>query len=267
MLRMRELSSEELEQTGPPAPRRAQQLQWLTEDIARFLADVPIFQELDFPARYDLAVQARLTHLQRGQFVFFEGEPIEMIYLLARGRVKLLRETEDGREVIVRLVGPGDAFGIVGNGPEWVERFSARAGQESVVIEIPATAFCQVLSESADCLRATLGMLGALLWEAESRICDLQTRNAESRLARVLLRLAARPAARLNGSFCFDLALTRQELADLAGTNLSTASRAVSIWAKSGILALRRGRLTILNEAALCRIATGAETRGMRVGD
>ncbi|HEX5417894.1 MAG TPA: Crp/Fnr family transcriptional regulator, partial [Chloroflexota bacterium] len=193
----------------------------------------------------------------RGQFIFLEEDPIEALHVLVEGHVKMIRETEDGREVILRVVCPSEVFGIAGFGAQMAQRFSAQANEDATVIEIPTEEFIQILSVSPPSLQSTLRTIGALLREVESRICDLQTKDAESRLAGVLAQLAtssATPAA----SVPFTLALTRQDLADLAGTNLSTASRTVSAWAKAGFLSVGRAKIVVRDVGSLAAIARGA---------
>jgi len=245
-------------QDGRPSSRWTRPLRWNACDIARFLATAQIFQRLGSQALHEAAGIASVKRVRRGGFIFLEGEPIRSLHVLAGGSVKLLRETEDGRAVILRLVGPGEVFGIAGVGAEAVERFSAQANEDATILEIPRHEFLHLLSGSELGMQATLETFGALLRDVESRICDLQTQDAECRLARALIQLTARCTSYLNEQPRVSLTLTRQDLADLAGTNLSTASRTVSAWVKAGIIAVGRACVVIQDYPALRRIAKGA---------
>ena len=232
---------------------------WNEAGVACFLATVPIFQELLPEALHHVAKIALIRQVQRGQFVFLEGEPVNALRVVVEGQIKILRETEDGREVILRLVNPREPFSIMGNGTEPVERSSAQAHEDATILEIPTAEFVRLLSGSPSGTRATLEAFAALLQDAEARICDLQTQGAERRLARVLIQLAPRSTVQLNDQSHVSLELTRQELADLAGTNLSTASRTISAWVKAGIIAAGRAWIIILDHPSLRTIAMNAE--------
>lgn len=96
---------------------------------------------------------------------------------------------------------------------------------------------------------AVIRDLGSRLRQAEGRILDLQTERVEQRIARTLLRLA--------GSGGLVLALSRQDLADLSGTTLSTASRTLSSWHRRGIVVSEREQVTLRDISRLERIAEG----------
>ncbi len=119
------------------------------------------------------------------------------------------------------------------------------------MLQLPAWEFTRLLGAHPALALAVIGDLGARLREAEARILDLETEGVEARLARALLRLAGRTPAAAPPS----VALTRQDLADLAGTTLSTASRTLAAWHRRGIVAALRERVTILDRAALASIA------------
>jgi CRP-like cAMP-binding protein len=86
---------------------------------------------------------------------------------VVEGCVKILRETQDGSEVILRLVRPGEPFSMVGIGMEPVERSSAQAHDDTIVLEIPTWEFIHLLRGSSSGTRATLEAFGTLRRDAE----------------------------------------------------------------------------------------------------
>jgi CRP-like cAMP-binding protein len=197
--------------------------------------------------------------VEEGEFVFLKGEPIRTLSILAEGRVKVIRESDDGQAVILRLIRPGEIFGIVGSWHEPTYRVSALAQQDSVVLGLPYRAFVDLLKIHPEFALAILEELGSRLDEAETRIDDLQTGRAVSRLARALLRVGkkvSRAGSPLTNTI---IAITRQDLADLAGTNVSTASRTLSEWGRRGIVDAGRERVRILRGQSLVAIAAGID--------
>ena len=98
---------------------------WGPAERAAFLESVRLFQRLPERALDTVAEQFTVKRVPRGGFVFHEGDRATSLNLLASGRVKVVRETEEGREVILRQIDPGEIFG--GAGGWGAERYPASA--------------------------------------------------------------------------------------------------------------------------------------------
>lgn len=232
-------------------PARALVRRWDVPQRAVFLAAVRLFRELPQPVLQQVATQFRPKPVERGAIVFLEGEPAEALNLLASGRIKVVRASEDGREVILRVIGPGEIFGCAGGWGEPIYPATAVALTAGVVLQLPASTFQGLLETEPAFARAVVQELGARLREAEARIRELQTERVEHRLARALLRLAQKAGVATPEGIEITLPLTRQDLAELAGTTLSTASRTLSAWDRAGIIAARRARVIVRQPARL----------------
>lgn len=234
---------------------QARARRWDKAERAAFLGGVPLFHRLPSATREAIAGRVRARRLARGAFLFREGEPAESVNLLAEGRIKVIRETSDGQEVILRLIQPGEIFGGEGGwgGPAYPA--SAVAGEEAVVLQVSASEFRELLSAYPDFALSLIRELAGRLRDAEARILDLQTKRVERRIARALLRLANTTGVRSARGIELGVPLSRQDLAELAGTTLSTASRTLSEWDQRGLIDAGRQRVTLLNAHALVAIA------------
>jgi CRP-like cAMP-binding protein len=229
---------------------------WLAvEERVALLGTLRLFRELPPELLRQVAAHLRVKRVARGDFVFLEGDVARSLNLLAAGRVKVVRETEEGREVILRQIQPGEIFGGAGGWGESVYPASARTQEAAVVLQLPADAFTALLREQPDFALAVIRELGTRLREAEARIRDLQSERVERRLARALLRLAGKAGVPSDRGVEVGVPLTRQDLAELAGTTLSTASRTLAAWDQQGIIAAGRERVTILRPHALVAVA------------
>jgi CRP-like cAMP-binding protein len=229
--------------------------QWSIEERAALLSHSRLFARLPDPARHHLAGRLRVKHVPRGRFVFREGQPATALHLLAAGRIKVIRETEDGREVILRMISPGDIFGSSGGWGDADYPASAIATEPATVLQLPAPDFAALLTEHSSVALAIMQELAGRLREAEARIRELQTERVERRIARTLLRLANKTGHRTADGIELGMPLSRQDLADLAGTTLSTASRVLSAWDARGIVAAGRERVLIRVPHQLVAIA------------
>ena len=228
---------------------------WDAGQRAAFLTGAALFGQLPQAALEQVAEHFRVKHVQRGGFVFLEGTPASSLNLLAEGRVKVIRETDEGQEVILRLIQPGEIFGGAGGWGEATYPASARAQEDAVVLQLPAESFTNLIAHQPEFALAVVHELGQRLRTAESRIRELQTERVERRIARALLRLANKTGVKTENGIDLGGPLTRQDLAELAGTTLSTASRTLSAWDQQGIIAAGRERVTIVRPHELVSIA------------
>ena len=235
---------------------------WDAARRAAFLSTAPLFSALPAETRGRVAQAFRARQFLRGEYVFLEGDPAASLNLLASGRLKVVRETGDGREVIVRLVEPGSLFGAAGGWGEGEYPASAIAQGDSVVLQLPAAELERLIAGDPVFAVALVRELGARLREAEARISELQTERVERRIARVLLRLASKTGKRTERGIEIGIPLTRQDLGELAGTTLSTASRTLSAWAQERLVELGRERVVLLQPHALLALADNLSPTG-----
>jgi CRP/FNR family transcriptional regulator, nitrogen oxide reductase regulator len=226
----------------------------LGERIA-FLGGASLFGQLPSAILEEVARRMRVKRVRRGAFVFLEGTPATSLNLLAQGRVKVIRETDEGHEVILRLIEPGEIFGGAGGWGEATYPASARSQEDTVVLQLAAESFSDLIAQQPAFALAVVHELSQRLRTAEARIRELQTERVERRIARVLLRLANKTGVKRGAGIEVPGPLTRQDLAELAGTTLSTASRTLSGWDQQGIVAAGREHVTILRPHQLVSIA------------
>jgi CRP-like cAMP-binding protein len=221
-------------------PRSRVPKAWDESARLRFLGTVRIFQGLPPAMVQHVASEFRARPVPRGDFIFLEGEPASTLYVLAEGGIKLVRETEDGKEVILRIIRPSDVFGAAG---VWGEEFypaSAVAQTNAVVLQLPVSEFTDLLTAHPELALGVIRVLGTRLREAETRIRDLQTEQT---------------GVKSDLGIEIAMPLSRQDLAELSGTTLSTASRTLSAWSQRGIVAVGRQRVVIIHPHALVAIA------------
>lgn len=229
--------------------------EWDSGQRVAFLSDAPLFGQLPRAVLEEVAAHIRVKRVHRGGFVFLEGTPATSLNLLAEGRVKVIRETDEGQEVILRLIQPGEIFGGAGGWGEANYPASARAQGDAIVLQLPAESFSKLIAHQPEFALAVVHELGQRLRTAEARIRELQTERVERRIARALLRLANKTGMNTETGIELGAPLTRQDLAELAGTTLSTASRTLSAWDQQGIIAAGREHVTIVRPHELVSIA------------
>lgn len=219
----------------------------------------PVFRGLSAAAQADVLAHARRRQVGRRELLARQGEPADRFYVVESGTLKLTQVTADGREVLVRFVGPWQPFGAVAALEGGHYPVTAQAVEPTRVYEWPRPVITE-LAARYPALRANLMQaLADHMTDALARVRELATERVPQRLARALVRLAQQRGRQAEGGWLIEHPLTRQDLADLAGTTLYTASRILARWTAAEIVATVRGRLLIRQPEKLARLAAGDE--------
>jgi CRP/FNR family transcriptional regulator, nitrogen oxide reductase regulator len=210
---------------------------------------IPLLSALRKEDRAALAPLCRLRGYDKGETIFYEGDPAGLIHFVVIGRVKIVKAA-GGRDVILEILGPGEPVGAVAV----FERRPFPAGavtiEPSSILSIPEREFFVLLESRPEMMRHLLAGLTYRLMMVNKRLADM-TGSAEYRAARLFLTLADRVGLPKEGGVFIPLNLSRQEIADLIGTTLETAIRLMSRWQKEGLLLTDKSGFQIPDVAAL----------------
>jgi CRP/FNR family transcriptional regulator, cyclic AMP receptor protein len=202
---------------------------------------------LDERTLADIARQVRSCHYRPGEHIMFEGEQPPGLFFVLRGRVRLSRTANDGREQMLAMVGSGENFNAVPLFDDHPNPATARAMSPVDCLLLPRDALLALIRKHPDLALAALRELAGQLRELVVLVEDLAFRSVRERMARQLLREAAEGTAEL----------THQELAERTGTVREIAGRALRQLAQEGLVRLERGRVIVLDRVGLARIAEG----------
>jgi len=225
-------------------------------DKRKIARTTPLFSAL--PER-DWAAVAELLgdrSYSKDEYVFFEGDPPEALFVVRSGRVKLLRHSREGRDVVLDVIGPSRMLGEMAVFEGAPYDFTAQAMEPTDLISIARYDFLSLLRRFPRLSLAVISELGRRLRSASDLVHSLAVERVARRIARVLLKMAdaaGRPAE--GGGTLIDVTLTRQDVADMAGTTVETAIRTMSRLRQQGIIATKRGRVVVLDRAQLRDIA------------
>ncbi|MGE5251224.1 MAG: Crp/Fnr family transcriptional regulator [Bacteroidota bacterium] len=195
-----------------------------------------------------------------GQPVYFEGDAAEHLYLVALGRVRLVRNTTAGHEVWLDALHGGEYFGSLTALGTRTYTETAIAHTDCCILQISSGDFETILKRHPDVTLKLLSAVGQRLRQSQELVKQLSTYTVEQRVASVLCRLAGKMGEEKQEGILIQLPFSRQDLAAMAGTTTETVSRIMSRFADAGLVetgrrwvAVRdRARLeTLLNEGAV----------------
>jgi len=208
-----------------------------------------IFSSLNEEELSELAGLSIERSFQPNEFIFWEGDEADYFYVIAQGRIKVVKHASSGKEFIIAFFEPGEMFGEVAVFEGKPYPASTQVISASKVLGINRQNFLDFLATRPKVALRIINILGGRLRDAQGRLKDLAGERVEQRLARILLMLASRMGN--------TLPFTRQELADMAGMTTETAIRLTGGLSERGIIRTSRGQLVILDEAKLRALAEG----------
>ncbi|HEY7789731.1 MAG TPA: Crp/Fnr family transcriptional regulator [Vicinamibacterales bacterium] len=226
-----------------------------TKTAEQLLHATTLFRKLAGEDLAKLARHARVATYQRGDVIFEEGADSDFFCTIAQGRVKIYKSTPVGKDVILEIFGPGDPLGAVAAYEGRPFPASAAALEETVCVMIPRQAFFTELEAHPTLARGLLFGLTHRLIELTNRLAELSGTRVEPRVARAMLKLADQSGRPDRGGLFIPVALSRQDLADLAGTTIETCIRIMSRWGKQQIVRTEPDGFVVLNRGTLEELA------------
>ena len=205
---------------------------------------------VDVDVQRTIIAEASRRKLRSGQVLYRMDEPAKHLYVLLKGRVQLSRPVRSGREVLVSVLVPGDAFGLVcllTRRASYMGTAEAMEASEAMVWDQPtvqrlARQYPQLM---ANALSVAVGMVAQFAARHEALI-DV---SAPERLARALSALGAQSGTRSADGI--DVRIKNEQLAALADVSTFTASRQLQQWEREGAVKKRRGAVRIVDPDGL----------------
>jgi len=214
------------------------------EDI-NFLRNVPIFAELEEKDLLRVVKLGTSQKYKKGNIVVLEQESGAALFVIITGKVKVVRMDEDGREVILSMFGPGEFFGEMSLLDGLARSASVVATVKSELFMIHRRDFLELLNEFPTVTISLLAELAMRLRKADMQIKSLSLKDAEGRVANVMLILADDVGIFRKGKVEIDDLPLQQDIANMAGTSRETVSRMIHLFIESGEVQIKGNKLII----------------------
>lgn len=234
----------------------------MVDAITEALGQSSLFAGMTPGALADVASSARIRQALPGEALFREGDPADMFFVVHTGSVKLTQIDAAGHQVLLRLAGPGDAFGGAGVLGDEAYPVTAEAMGPVSALEWSGEVFAALLERHP---RLTLNMLrfvASRLYALQIQFRQVATERVEQRVARALLRLVQQAGRRVAEGVLIDLPLSREDIAQMTGTTLFTVSRIMSRWEADGLVDSGRQRIVVRRPHGLVAIAEDLTAQG-----
>jgi len=193
---------------------------------------------------------------KRGAALFHERQDGDRVFLIHAGEVKLARVTEEGKDVVLGVRGPGELLGelsIIDGGSRSSGAFAVTAVEAQV---IPASDFLSFVSSTSEAASALLQMLATRLRASDETIFQFVAHDTVGRLAGRLVELARTHGVEEDGEIRIDLPLSQEELAGWVGASRESVARALQVLRDLGWVETGRRRVVVRDLEALVQRAS-----------
>ena len=229
-----------------------------TEAAVELLHRTRLFAGLGEPTLRALAERSVERSFPRHGRLFHQGDPGNALFVVASGLVKVVVTSEEGEEMVLVTLGPGEALGelsIVDGGPRSA---SAEALEPTSVLVITRPVLLELAGRDHALTEALLQALGGLLRRLTEQAADLVFLDLPGRVAKLLAGLAAERGVSAPDGVELDAHLTQTDLAAMVGASRQSVNQILQGFARRGYLQVR-GRRIVVSRLDLLRRRAGLD--------
>jgi CRP/FNR family cyclic AMP-dependent transcriptional regulator len=219
------------------------------------LRSTRVFGSLDPTALDELATVCLPRTFRRDQFLCYQGDPGDSLFVLVDGLVKITVASERGDEMVLATLGAGEVLGelsVIDPGPRSA---SAVAVQATTALVINRSALLTAMQHSPALLDALLHTLGAMVRRLTEQATDLVFLDLGGRIAKLLVQRAERQSEDPGRRLAVDLQLTQTELAQMVGASRPAVNRVLQGLVGRGVIKVDGRTIEIVDAPALRRRA------------
>jgi|SRR6476661_695132 len=193
-----------------------------------------------------LSADRKVYQVRKKQDIYLEGDEPNRVYFLKSGRVKTVKTTDAGKELITGLYGPGEFFGYLPLLENTDHSDSAVAVDDSELVYIPKDDFTQLVMRNPEVGQQFIRLLAGRVSEREQQLLGMAYSSIRRRVADILLRLHEQSE---EGS----IQLSREDMAAMVGTASESLIRTLSEFKQDGLIELTPKNIKVLQPEKLRR--------------
>jgi len=225
------------------------------------LSKIDPFTRISDELLNSIAAECSFQDYRALEVISMEGERADVDgFIVVSGRVAMLKTSPNGRELVVQLIGPRSTFGLLASLDTSTQELTARAQIETRLLHLPKKSLLYLLTEMPDLYPDFLAELSKRMSALHNMARSLAHDKVDVRVAATLATLLDSEDSGVSPGEAAEIKMSRQELANLAGTTVETAIRITRGLEESGILELTDHRkIRVLNPEKLRVAAQGMD--------
>jgi len=205
------------------------------------LSELSIFEGLSEPEFRSICPGAINKAVAKGQFLFRQGEHDPTVYLIKSGKLKLVQISEDGRETIIGIAGPGEVLGEVSLFQELESTFGAVALENVRLCGFNRRNLEMIIQQNPDFAVKIISHLARKLNTTMQQVSASTGASVKERLLKLLIRLADEYGKIRSDVTVIELNITQQEMGNMIGASRVKTSQVLRELREAGIVG-RQGK-------------------------
>ena len=222
------------------------------DDIVDTLKKSEMFSGISNEGLLEISHFFRKVNFKNDQFIFMEGDPSDWLYVVSTNKVKMIKHSDSGKDVIVEMKSPGELFCCAAVLDKKPYPESAQSKGASSAIKIRRIDLIKLIDMFPVLKAGIANYLNEKLTDAYDMLQHISTELVERRIAAILLKLSEKVGVDNSDYRKINFSLTRREIAEMVGSSTETCIRTMSKFQKQGIVKSLKGSI-LVNEEALTR--------------
>ena len=179
---------------------------------------------------------------RKKEVIFSEGDPSDWLYVVIKGKVKITKLSQNGREIILEIISPMDFFGGVAVMRGFPYPANAVAMDDAELLKISRSNLMRILDRFPNLMYCMAMNIGDRIKGSHEALKNIAVEKVESRIASMLIKLADKAGSEPlgDGSVTIDMKLTKQDIAEMVGTTVETSIRTMSKFKNSALSQKKR---------------------------
>jgi CRP-like cAMP-binding protein/CheY-like chemotaxis protein len=206
--------------------------------INSFLAEIKSIDELK-----NLSEGAKIKKYKKKEAIYVEGSSPNFLYLIEKGKVKIYREHQYGKELIVSLLKEGDFFGYTALLHENNYNESAESMEDTTIVMIPKDDFYALLNNNYQVMKRFVKLLSNEVQEKEEQLLQMAYSSVKKRVSETLIKLQKQNQK--ESSEVFNISISREDLANVVGTATESLIRTLSDLKHDNLIEIKGSNISI----------------------
>ena len=219
-----------------------------------FLSSVSIFSDLSDSELDNIKTLCQTRKYPKNSMIILEEEMGDVVFIVMAGTVKITRVNDEGKEVILAMLGSGEVFGEMAILDGESRSANALAQENCEVVTINREEFLNLIKTNNKVALNLMTEFAVRLRKSDQQIEALSLDDAEHRIGVSILNLAEEMGVIRKGSVTVDNLPYQQDIANMAGTSRETVSRVMKIFEERGLITKTGHKLSIPDYAFFKRI-------------
>ena len=210
-----------------------------------------LLAKLDEDALDTLLAVASERRFTNGQVIFQKGDPGTSMMAVLSGRVRISAYSEDGREIILNMVDPGQLFGEIAllDGKERSADATAMGKTELLILD--RRDFLPFLEKNPKSAVQLIEVLCDRLRRTSEMVESIAFLDFGARLARLLVQMSEHYGKETEQGLLIDIRISQADLGNLIASTRESVNRQLSAWTQEGVIAVDQGKITLIDRDAL----------------